>query len=137
MKKFDPDSIKSRFVTSITKNEEWAQILSDSAIDSLATSTVEPVAEAVRYFEYLQKESKWKPAQNLSSMITEAQYLGYTPRRKISAVGSLVISHDPNLKMVGISNTAPTTIEGLPAFLTQYGGAHQSIAAGTIVSNGT
>lgn len=130
MKQFDSVSIKSRFLGTLSQSSQWSQVITDSAIDSLGTATSEPLAEVVRYNEYLLNEAKWKRAQNLSSMITGSTYLGYTPRRKVSSIGTLIVSHDPTLQQAGIANIFG--VDDLSKYLTQYAGVHTTIPAGTI-----
>jgi len=106
MKQFDTASIKSRLIAALTGKEGWGQILTDSATASLFGALAESESELVRYFEYLLREAKWQYAQNTSSLLTEAAYLGYFPVRKQSAIGEVTISHDALLNTADLSRSA-------------------------------
>ena len=107
MKQFDPTSITNRFLSSLATKTEWSQIIGDSATVSLANTIGESTAEIARYCENLLSEAKWTTAMNMSSYSTLSPYLGYVPQRKVSSLGSVYISHDPNVSLVGtsVSNT--------------------------------
>jgi len=135
MKQFDPNSISNRFLKALSNKAGWTQIIDDSAVTSLADSIGEMEAEAIRYIEYLLKESKWKYARNLSSLLTSTPYLGYQPHRKISALNTdgFVISHDPQLQQAGIVNIFG--ISDLSTNLTTYSGVHMVIPKGTLFTS--
>jgi hypothetical protein len=101
MKSFDKDSVKQRLIISARKNANWAIISEDAMIDSVFTSVADSEDELARYGEYLLGERKWDTAQNLSSLVTQASLVGHKPHRKISAVGTIVVSHSQNLNQFG------------------------------------
>lgn len=117
MKQFDPSSIQTRLVNILSNSVNWSQILKDSALTSLLGAISESEAELARYFEYLLRESKWQYAQNLSSLLTEAPYLGYVPQRKVSSIGTLTISHSSFLAAAGVTVFRKSDLDTLiPAY---------------------
>jgi len=103
MKQFDQASIQTRLETFLKAQPGFAQVLKDSAVESVLYSVSESEAELARYFEYLFQESKWETAQNVSSLISAGKFLGYSPKRQISAMGNIYISHDSLLSQAGTS----------------------------------
>lgn len=101
MMRFDSTSIYNRAVSKLQQNPDWKAITNNSVISSLLKSNSEIMAETARYAEYLFKESKWNTAQNNSSILAMANMLGYQPKRKISATGTLYVSADPKTHLVG------------------------------------
>lgn len=104
MKTFTPDAIFDRIVKFLKNKEGWPRVLADSTVVSLLKAHSESNAEAIRYFEYLMRESKWKYSKNITSLLSQSDYLGYKPKRKTSSIGELIISHDPNLMNAGITD---------------------------------
>lgn len=100
---FDSVSIYNRLLQKIQQNPNWNVISHNSVIDSLLRNNAEINAETARYAEYLFKESKWDTAQNMSSILAMANMLGYQPKRKISSRGSIVVSTDPKIQLIGSS----------------------------------
>jgi len=113
MKKFDVESIKNRLVGKIqdsikennTNNglEEIALVYEDSLIQALFSATAEVESEMVRYAEYLLKEKKWNKATNLSSIVSQANYISYKPHRKSSSFGTVYFSTDPKIESLPLS----------------------------------
>ena len=103
MKKFDKESIKERYVDYLKNSGYWNRILEDSAISLILDVLAERDAETNRYFEYLLKEAKWDYAQNISSLLSQAAYLGYKPKRRRAAVGEIIVSHNAELQGAGVS----------------------------------
>jgi len=104
MKTFTPDAIFDRIVNFLKNKEGWPRVLVDSTVVSILRAHSESNAEESRYFEYLMRESKWRYSKNLSSLLSQADYLGYKPKRKTSGIGEIIISHDPNLMNAGITD---------------------------------
>jgi hypothetical protein len=134
MKQFDSASIASRLLSSLSTSSSWSQLLGDSATTELINAFSESEAESVRYMENLLSEAKWNYAQNLSSFVTQASYLGYIPQRRISAIGNIYISHDPQMANLG---STLFTLSDLQDNLTIYSGASITINAGTAFSTTT
>lgn len=101
MKRFDSVSIYNRMVDKLVQNPNWKAVVSDSVISSILKAVAEETAEGVRYSEHMFKETKWDTAQNISSITAAAGQLGYKPARKRSAFGSVVISADPRIHLLG------------------------------------
>lgn len=123
MIKFDPTSIYNRAVSRLQQDPDWKPIINESVISALIKSNAEITAETARYAEYLFKESKWNTAQNESSILAMANMLGYQPKRRISAVGKVYFSSDPNIHLVGKTYSA-STFESNPescSYLSSYG----------------
>lgn len=117
MKTFDQPSIQARLEVALKAAEpRFTRILRDSAVSSLLYSISESEAEIVRYFEYLFRESKWNYAQNVSSLMTMANFLGYKPKRKVSAAGFVYVSHSPLLANAGLSTSSVFDVSDLTAF---------------------
>ena len=133
MKKFSPDAIKSRYVSNLRLSESWPSVLADSSVDSFITSSSEMEAELARYFEYLLQESKWGVARNISSLLTQSQYLGYKYVRSQSSIGYVTISHNALLQDAGISGVSDIfTVEDCTTYLTSgYTGNSFTIGRGT------
>nr|DAL61213.1 MAG TPA_asm: baseplate wedge protein [Caudoviricetes sp.] len=105
---FDANSIYNRLLEKLQQDPNWKVISRNSVVSSLIRSTAEVNAETARYAEYLFKESKWDTAQNLSSILSMANMLGYRPKRKISATGKIYVSVDPRTHLVGRTISADT-----------------------------
>ena len=101
MKQFDSVSINARALEKLSQNPDWKAVVNDSVIASILKVLSENQAEVARYAEYLFSESKWDTARNLSSITAAAGQLGYKPARKKSAFGSIYISADPKIHLVG------------------------------------
>lgn len=108
MIRFDPSSIFNRSLQKLQQDPNWRVIANNSVISALLKSNAEINAETARYAEYLFKESKWDTAQNESSILSMANLLGYQPKRKISAKGTIKISADPRTHLVGKSISSYT-----------------------------
>ena len=98
---FDSESIYRRLLSRIQQNPDWNVISNNSVINAILKNTAETTAETARYTEYLFKESKWDTAQNMSSILSMANMLGYQPRRKTSARGAILVSMDPKIQQAG------------------------------------
>lgn len=138
MKKFTPEDIKNRHITQLKTTADWPVVLMDSAVESLVNADAEMEAELARYFEYLLTESKWGVARNLSSLITQSQYLGYKLPRKISSTGSVVFSHNILLQSAGTLGVSDIfTLDDCATYLTDpYAGPAFTISKGTKVMAG-
>ena len=101
MVKFDSDSIYQRVIEKLQQDPNWSVITNNSVISALVRQNAEVLSETARYSEYLFKESKWDTAQNTSSILGMANMLGYQPKRKVSASGTIVVSPDPRIHQVG------------------------------------
>ena len=110
MKQFDTESIASRFIEFLSQTTEWSQLIGDSATVSLSNAIGETNSEIARYVENLLSESKWTTAMNISSYATLASYLGYVPQKRVSSLGSIYVSHDPNITLIGSSNVTLSSL---------------------------
>lgn len=108
MIKFDSDSIYQRALQKLQQDPNWKVISNNSVVSALLRSNAEVMAETARYAEYLFKESRWDAAQNRSSILSMSNLLGYQPKRKISARGSIWISADARTHQVGKSVSSYT-----------------------------
>jgi len=97
MKKFDSDSIYQRLKTRLRSNGNFSVIAEDSTLNALMKTTADINSELARYVEYLLSEKKWDTAQNTSSLLAMCKMIGYKPHRKKSAIGEVIVSHDPRL----------------------------------------
>lgn len=89
---FDFDSTRTRLLRSLRSKSAWSNILPYSTNTRLIDSVAESIAELAEYDEYLTRETKWRIAQNRSSLVNQADILNYTAHRKISAKGPLRVS---------------------------------------------
>jgi hypothetical protein len=101
MKTFDSASIYDRLVEKLSQNASWKAIVGDSVIAAVLKAVAETNAETCRYMEYLYQESRWDTAQNSTSIAAAAGQLGYKPARMKSAMGTLYLSLDPRIHLVG------------------------------------
>ena len=93
MKRFDPESIKNRWMQDLQSKPEWKNIQKGGATEQYLEAQAEPIAEAARYGEYLLREMKWATANNFSSVKHQSRLIGKKLDRKHSAVGTIVVSH--------------------------------------------
>lgn len=98
---FDSASIYQRAIEKLQQDPGWKIIVNNSVVSALLKSEAEVLAETARYAEYLFQESKWDTSLNRSSILSMSNLLGYQPKRKISARGSIWISADPRTHQVG------------------------------------
>lgn len=91
---FDFTSIRNRMITSLQSKASWANILFFSTNQRLIDIVAEEVSELAKYVDYQTREAKWTLAQNRSSLVTQAQLLGYQPHRKVGAIGQIRLSVD-------------------------------------------
>ena len=98
---FNSVAIYNRAAEILSQDPNWRPVLNNSVVSSVMKSNAETLAETARYAEYLFKESRWDAAQNTSSFLAMANMLGYQPKRKISARGSIYVSVDPRITQVG------------------------------------
>jgi len=89
---FDRESIKQRLINGLRAKNAWANILDTSVLDGLVTPFAEEENRIALYNEYLQRETRWNLAQNLTSLTTQSTINGYTPQRKTGAQGKIKIS---------------------------------------------
>lgn len=101
MKRFDPTNIYQRMIEKLSQNPNWKAVVNDSVISSTMKTVAEEIAEAARYSEHMFKETRWDTAQNISSIAAAAGQLGYKPARRKSAFGTITISADPRIHLVG------------------------------------
>ena len=101
MLRFDPTSIFNKSLEKLQQNPNWRAVANNSVISALLKSDAEINSETSRYAEYLFQETKWDTARNQSSILAMANMLGYQPKRKISARGTLYVSADPRTHLVG------------------------------------
>lgn len=93
MKRFDSDAVYERLFKTLQTNVEWANIVGDGTIDSILKAIAEGNSEVARYIEYSLGERKWTTAQNLSSLVSQAELIGYKRRQPVSALGYVYVSH--------------------------------------------
>lgn len=101
MKLYDSYSIKNQALENLQANKNWKAILGNSVIDSVFSAFSEEAAEIVRYAEYLFLESKWETSQDFQQISATSNIVGYTPKRKVSASGTLYISHSNLIHELG------------------------------------
>ena len=101
MKKFDSESIYARLKDRAKKHGNFAIVAEDSTINALLKAQADGLSEISRYMEYLLGEKKWDTAQNTSSLVTMSKMIGHKPHRKQSAIGEVIVSHDPRLNDYG------------------------------------
>lgn len=101
IKKFTQNKIAERITRNFLRRENLRESLNDSAIQSMIQAIAEEFAEGMRYDEYLTRENVWDYMRNVTSAVGTASMLGYTPRRKRSAVTTLVFAVDPNVTRLG------------------------------------
>jgi len=125
MKSFAVNDIKYRMLLKLKENSYWSKIAQDSSIDSLLSVICEGISENDRYFEYNSRERTWDYAQNMSSILGQTSFFGYKPRRKVSAIGDVYISHDIELlSLLGVSGLST---------LTTYSGADLPVSFGKVL----
>ena len=86
------DEIRNRIIKRLQSKASWAEILPYSTNMRLIDAIAEEIQELSAYDEYLTRETKWRLAQNRSSLVNQADILGYGPHRKISSVGFIRFS---------------------------------------------
>lgn len=140
-------------IATLKENLDWNSFYDVGVLSQLLTVQSEEEFELARYFEYLLRESMWTHARNASSVFSNAKMLGYNPLRKISAIGTLYISHDPNL-YININEVDPgtglTLAEQIQLFeedpstenynaipLSEFSGSPVSIGRGTVLTLNT
>jgi hypothetical protein len=96
MIEFTFEAIRDRLKDNLSKRLENSGILFYSTNQRLIEAIAEELSEEMRYNEYLTNEAKWSTAQNLSSLIAQSDFFGYTPHRKIGAKGNLSVSSSPS-----------------------------------------
>ncbi len=101
MIRFDSASIYNRIVDKLQQDPDWKVIVNNDVVAAMIKSNAEANAETARYAEYLFKESRWDTAQNKSSILSMANMMGYQPKRKISARGSIYVSLSSQIHNVG------------------------------------
>jgi len=101
VKKFTPEEISRRIKRNFLRRENVRSSVDDQVVDSLIQSVAEEFAEGVRYDEYLTRENVWDYIRNLTSGVGMASLVGYHPRRKRSAVTSLIFAVDGNIRNFG------------------------------------
>lgn len=84
--------ILDRLQKNLSKRLENSGILMYSANQRLLEAVAEEMSELARYNEYLTNEAKWGLAQNMSSIMSQADFFGYVPHRMIGAKGILKVS---------------------------------------------
>ncbi len=89
---FDRDSVIDRMVTKLRGKASWSQILFYSTNKRLIDVVGDEIAELARYGEENKKETRWKYAQNRTSLVAQCESKRYRPHRKIGATGSAWIS---------------------------------------------
>lgn len=96
MIQFTYEDILERLQDNLSKRLENSGMLFYSTNQRILEAIAEELSEQMRYNEYLTNEAKWSTAQNISSLIAQSDFFGYTPHRKIGAKGKLVVSSSPN-----------------------------------------
>lgn len=103
MKQFDVESIYLRLKDKAKKKANIAQVAEDSVLNGVLWANADMHSEIARYLEYLLAEKKWDTAQNLTSLIKQAKIVGYRPKRRRSAIGEIIVSHDERLTNFGLN----------------------------------
>lgn len=96
MEKFDRSNIYNRALARLNNNDSWRAVSQESVISALLKTNAEMNAETARYAEYLFRESRWDYAQNESSIMAQANMLGYRPRRATCASGKVHFTSTPS-----------------------------------------
>ena len=128
---FDAISIQNRIIASLQAKTSWAQILPDSTNMRLITAISEEMATLARFDAYLTTENKWRLAQNRSSLVYESDILGYTPKRKIAAVGTVRFSTNKNAINTAVTLYDPTYSYLVSSQVAYNGNIYQCILAAT------
>ncbi len=90
---FSFDNIKTRILTNLRKQVDWAQILPTSTNVYLINAFAEELEGFAYYLEKTARNNRWKYSKSLRSMVGQSQlYNGYEPHRKIGANGKLRVS---------------------------------------------
>ena len=95
MIQFTYDKILERLQDNLSKRLDNSGMLFYSTNQRILEAIAEELSEQMRYNEYLTNEAKWSTAQNISSLIAQSDFFGYTPHRKIGAKGELTVSSSP------------------------------------------
>ena len=96
MKTYDSFSVKNALLERLQANQDWKAITGNSVINAILDQFAEALSEQARYTEMLFLESKWDTSQDSKQVASLANIIGYKPRRKISAAGTIYLS-DSNL----------------------------------------
>ena len=89
---FDFESINTRLIQDLQKRSGNTDILFYSVNNYLLSTLAAGITEIALYDEYLTRECKWDTAMNMSSLMAEAKFRNYKPKRKQSAIGDLLAS---------------------------------------------
>lgn len=93
MKRFDPESIKTRWLAWLSEQDDWKNIQKGGATEQFIEVAAEPIAEVARYGEYLLREMKWATSKNFSSVKHLSRLVGKKLDRKHSAIGTIIVAH--------------------------------------------
>ena len=93
---FDVDSIKNRILSNLIGKENWKNILYYSTSIPLVEAFAEEIHDLSTFNMYLTNENTWRLAKNYSSLLAMQDLLSYTPRRKVSSKGFIIISTSKN-----------------------------------------
>lgn len=99
---FDFDSTRNRLLRSLRGKSSWADILPYSTNTRLIDSVAESIVELAEYDEYLTRETKWRIAQNRSSLVNQADILNYAAHRKVGAKGPLRVSASEDVADISV-----------------------------------
>lgn len=91
---FTYDGILEEIKTQLALETDWANTYYFGVYDNLLSPIAYIAYQMVYAAEFYYRESNWQTAQKRESLLTKADYLDYTPYRKIGASGNLSISGD-------------------------------------------
>lgn len=90
---FSFDAIKSRLYSELSKQTGFSNIVDYSAINILIEIFAKESAELANKANFDIRETRWRLARNISSLMLQAQNLNnYVPHRKVSAKGKITLS---------------------------------------------
>jgi hypothetical protein len=92
MIQFDYDSILLRLKNNLQSRLNNTGLLFYSSNQKLLEAIAEELSEEMKYDEYLTMESKWKLAQNRSSIMSQSDFFNYKPHRYIGSSGYISVS---------------------------------------------
>lgn len=96
MIEFTYTKILENLKSNLSKRLGNSGLLFFSTNQRILEAVAEELSELMRYNEYLTNEAKWSTAQNISSLVAQADFFGYVPHRKVGAVGELTVSSSRN-----------------------------------------
>lgn len=97
---FTFDGIKSEFKSRLSLLSNWRKTLYFGVYERLADVVAYVLDKFVYITEVYYRESNWLTATLRTTLVTRSKFLSYTPYRKVSASGNIVLSADPSFSSV-------------------------------------